>query len=72
VEAVIISVASAWIGAIGIGLIGVCLRLNNAVLKLAGVVDALAKQSELQRDDIRELYRTSSEHAERLAVLETR
>jgi hypothetical protein len=70
-DAVVFSVASAWIGAIGIGLITVCLRLNNNVLRLTAAVEDLAAETNRNRDAIHELFVNHAHHAERLAVLES-
>lgn len=71
-QPVAVGVCVTWLGAIGVGVIAVGLRLNNAVQKLAVVVDELGKQTGRNREEISNIQRGQGRHAERLAVLETR
>jgi hypothetical protein len=67
-----LTVAGAWIGAIGIGLIKIGLKLNNTVQRLTVLVDSLAADAARQKRDIRALSGTTATHAERLAIPESR
>lgn len=66
-EPLLVTIAATWIGAVGVGLIRVGLKLNNAVQRLTVVVDGLNAEVNRQR---RQLRATTIEHAERLSALE--
>ncbi len=51
-QTVVVSVLATWLGAIGIGLISVGLRLNNTVQRLGVVVRLLVRQNASHARDI--------------------
>ncbi|MBK8208003.1 MAG: hypothetical protein IPK87_14600 [Planctomycetes bacterium] len=67
-----LSVAGMWVGAIGIGLIKVGLKLNTAVARLTVLVEGLNAQVNRHRGELRAMRATHLEHAERISALESR
>jgi hypothetical protein len=69
-SSIALAVAGTWIGAIGIGVIRIGLKLNNTVQRLTVVVTALGGEVRQHKRDIRTLRATSAVQTERIRVLE--
>ncbi len=69
-SSIALAVAGTWIGAIGIGVIRIGLKLNNTVQRLTVVVTALDGEVQQHRRDLRGVRATAALQAERLSVLE--
>jgi hypothetical protein len=70
-SSIALAVAGTWIGAIGIGVIRIGLKLNNTVQRLTVVVTALGGEVRQHKRDIRTLRATTSAYDGRIAVLES-
>ena len=70
--AVVVSVAGTWIGAIGIGVISVGLKLNNTVQRLGVLVEELTRDRDRHAAELSMLRESRSDLVERISVLECR
>lgn len=69
-QTILVTALATWLGAIGIGLITVGLKLNNTVQRLAVVVRVLSRQHLAHEHDIQALKDSRAEVLARLARLE--
>ncbi|MCC6573291.1 MAG: hypothetical protein IT462_05810 [Planctomycetes bacterium] len=69
-QSVIAGVTATWLGAVGVGIISVGLRLNNAVQRLTVIVSRLEREFNTQADEIRGLNENRVQLIERLTRLE--
>jgi hypothetical protein len=69
-QSVIVGVAATWIGAIGVGIISVGMRLNNTVQRLTVIVSRLEREFNTQAEEIRALHDSRVQLIERLIRLE--
>jgi hypothetical protein len=69
-QTILVTALATWLGAIGIGLITVGLRLNNTVQRLSVIVRVLSRQHIAHEHDIQTLKESRAEIHARLARLE--
>lgn len=69
-QSILTGVAGTWLGAVGVGMISVGLRLNNAVQKLTVIVSRLEREFSGQSEEIRALNESRIQLIERIARLE--
>jgi cell division protein FtsB len=69
-QAILVSALATWLGAIGIGLITVGLRLNNTVQRLSVIVRVLSRQHIAHEQNIETLKDSRAELQARVSRLE--
>ncbi len=69
-QSVLTGALATWLGAVGVGVITVGLRLNNAVQRLTVIVARLERELNTQADEIRGLNENRLQLIERLLRLE--